>query len=111
VKAECSGTGKEAGMDKLNVWRIGAVLALTAAIINTVCAVAAYFDPEGFIAFVNSWSHGIDLNLIRSEKAWTVGDFLVGLVAVSLTGFVSGAIFAACYNLIAPRARGAKPLA
>ena len=74
-------------------------------------AVAAYFDPEGFIAFVNSWSHGIDLNLIRSEKAWTVGDFLVGLVAVSLTGFVSGAIFAACYNLIAPRARGAKPLA
>jgi hypothetical protein len=98
-------------MDKLNVWRIGAVLALTAAIVNTVCAVAAYFDPEGFIAFVNSWSHGIDLGLIRSEKAWTAGDFLKGLVAVSLTGFVSGAIFAAIYNLIVAREEGAKPAA
>lgn len=97
-------------MDKLNVWRIGAVLALTAAILNTVCAVAAYFDPDGFIAFVNSWSHGIDLSMIRSEKAWTAGDFLIGLVSVSLTGFVSGAIFAASYNLIAARGGCAKPV-
>ena len=96
-------------MEKLNMWRIGAVLALTTAIVNTVCAVAVYLNPEGFIAFVNSWSHGIDLSLIRSEKAWTVGDFLIGLVGVSLTGFVSGAIFAWCYNLIAARRpRGAK---
>ena len=97
-------------MGKLNPWRVGAALALATAILNAVCAAAVYANPEGVIAFVNSWWHGLDLALIRSDNPWTLGGLALGLVNASLTGFVFGSVFAGCYNLVTLRPKSAKSL-
>ena len=92
-------------MEKADPLRTGAATALTAAIISTACALAVYFVPDGVIAFVNSWTHGLDLAALRSGAPLTLGGFALGLVNVSLTGFAVGALFAWCRNLTAARPR------
>lgn len=92
-------------MNKLNPWRIGSVTALTAALVSVVCAVAVYLFPDGTVNFVNSWTHGLDLTMLRSERQWTLGGLTYGLFNVALTGFLVGALFACLYNLVG-RARG-----
>lgn len=87
-------------MDRLNPWRCGGATALTAAILSVLCAVAVYLFPQGTLEFVNSWTHGLDLTALRSERAWTVGGVALGVFNVSLTGFVVGVVFAWCYNLV-----------
>lgn len=86
-------------MDKLNPWRTGSATALTAAIISVLCALAVYLFPQGTIDFVNSWMHGLDLALLRSDRPWTMGSLVYGLFNVTLSGFLIGALFAGCYNL------------
>jgi hypothetical protein len=52
---------------------------------------------------VNSWTHGLDLAVLQSDKPWTLGGLLLGTFNVALTGFVVGALFAWCRNLTAGR--------
>jgi hypothetical protein len=87
-------------MNNLDPWRTGVSVALTAAIVSIVCALAVYFFPEGTVDYVNSWTHGLDLTLLRSDRPMTPGSVLSGLFNVSLTGFVIGALFAWARNLI-----------
>ena len=87
-------------MNKLDPWRTGSAVALTAAIVSIVCALAVYLFPEGTVDFVNSWTHGLDLTLLRSDRPMTPGSVLSGLFNVSLTGFVIGALFAWARNLV-----------
>lgn len=87
-------------MDTLNPWRVGSATALTALVISVVCAAAAYLFPEGTVTFVNSWTHGLDLTVLRSNKPWTLDSLAEGLFNITLTGFLAGALFAACYNLV-----------
>lgn len=87
-------------MDRLNPWRTGAAAALTAALLSVICAAAVYLSPQGTLEFVNSWTHGLDLTALRSERAWTLGGLALGLFNVSLTGFTVGVLFACCYNLV-----------
>ena len=87
-------------MEKINPWRVGSAMALTAAVINLVCTAAVYLFPDGMINFVNAWVHGLDLTVLKSDKPWTLGGLAYGLFGVSLTGFLSGALFAGCYNLV-----------
>lgn len=86
-------------MDRLNPWRTGGATALTAAIVSVVCAAAVYLFPQGTVDFVNSWTHGLDLTVLRSDRPWTLGWLALGLFNVTLTGFLIGALFAGCYNL------------
>ncbi len=86
-------------MDRLNPWRTGSATALTAALLSVICAAAVYLFPQGTLDFVNSWTHGLDLTALRSERGWTVGGLTLGLFNVSLTGFGVGVLFACCYNL------------
>ena len=87
-------------MDKLNPWRVGSATALTTAVISVVCAVAVYLFPQGTVDFVNSWTHGLDLTVLRGDKPWTLGGLAYGLFNVTLSGFLVGALFACCYNLV-----------
>jgi hypothetical protein len=87
-------------MDRLNTWRTGGATALTAALLSVVCAAAVYLFPEGTLDFVNSWTHGLDLTTLRSDRPWTLGGLAYGVFNVSLTGFVTGVLFAWCYNLL-----------
>jgi len=87
-------------MDKLNPWRTGSAMALTAAVTSAVCLVAVYLFPQGTVDFVNSWTHGLDLTLIRSDRPWTFWMSVYGLLNATLTGFLFGVLFAYCYNLV-----------
>ena len=93
-------------MDKLNPWRTGIAVALTTAIVSIVCAAAVYLFPDGTVAFVNSWTHGLDLAALRSGEPLTLGGVVLGVFNVSLTGFLIGALFAWCRNLTAARPQG-----
>ena len=87
-------------MEKLNPWRVGGAMALTVAVISLVCTVAVFLFPDGMVNFVNAWVHGLDLTILKSDKPWTLGGLAYGLFGVSLTGFLSGALFACSYNLV-----------
>ena len=87
-------------MEKLNPWRVGGAMALTVAVISLVCTAAVFLFPDGMVNFVNAWVHGLDLTILKSDKPWTLGGLAYGLFGVSLTGFLSGALFASCYNLV-----------
>jgi len=87
-------------MDRLNPWRVGSAMALTVAVISLVCTAAVFLFPDGMVNFVNAWVHGLDLTVLKSDKPWTFGGLAYGLFGVSLTGFLSGALFAGCYNLV-----------
>lgn len=86
-------------MERLNPWRTGSATALTVAVVSVVCALAVYLSPEGTLEFVNSWTHGLDLTTLRSDRVWTLGGLAHGLFNVTLTGFLVGVLFAWCYNL------------
>lgn len=86
-------------MDRLNPWRVGSATALTAASLSILCAVAVYLFPEQTLSFANSWTHGLDLTVLRSNKPWTLDGVAMGLFNVTITGFLVGALFACCYNL------------
>ena len=88
-------------MSKLNPWRTGAALALTAAVVSLVCAALVYINPDSMLDFVNSWLHGLDLAALRSDKPWTFAGVLLGMLNAALTGFIVGALFAVCRNLTA----------
>ena len=87
-------------MNNLNPWRTGGATALTALVISVVCAAAVYLFPQGTVDFVNSWTHGLDLTMLRSDKPWTLAGLAYGLFNVTLTGFLVGALFACCYNMV-----------
>lgn len=87
-------------MDKLNPWHVGSATALMTAVISVVCAVAVYLFPDETVNFVNSWTHGLDFTALRSEKPWTLGSLAYGLFNVTVTGFLVGALYAYCYNLV-----------
>ena len=46
---------------------------MTAAIANFVCAAAVFRFPDGTVAFVNSWTHVLDLVVLQSDKPRTLG--------------------------------------
>jgi hypothetical protein len=87
-------------MEKLNLIRTGSALAITAGAINLICALAIFQFPDGTKGLVNAWAHGLDLTMIKSGKPWTLEEFSYGLFGVTLTGFLSGVVFAFCYNLV-----------
>jgi hypothetical protein len=87
-------------MSKLNPWRTGCAVALTAAIVSMICAGAVYLFPQGTVDFVNSWTHGLDLTVLRTDRPLTPGGLLLGLFNASLTGFVIGALYAFTHNLM-----------
>ena len=87
-------------MDRLNPLRTGSALALTTGSISVLCAPAVFLFPDGMISFVNAWFHGLDLTLIKSNKPWTLDEFAYGLFGATMTGFLSGVVFAFCYNLV-----------
>jgi hypothetical protein len=87
-------------MNKLDPWRTGIAVALTAAIVSVVCAVAVQLFPEGPLRVVNSWTHGLDLTVLRAGRSLTFPSVALGVFNVSLTGFLVGALFAWSRNLI-----------
>jgi hypothetical protein len=88
-------------MDRLNPWAAGSALAVTLAIVYTLCAAAFALWPGATLEFFNAWFHGVDLRALQpAAKAFTLDIFLYGLSGIALAGFVTGAIYAFMYNQI-----------
>lgn len=81
-------------MNRPDPWCTSGATALTAAIVSIGCAVAVLLFPEATVEFVNSWTHGLDLAVLRTGRPMTLGSVLLGLFNVSLAGFAVGALFA-----------------
>jgi hypothetical protein len=86
-------------MKKLNPWVIGLALALALAVLYTVCAGAFALWPQATLEFFNAWFHGLNLSGMQSgAKPFTLGLFVYGLVGVSASAFVTGALYALFVN-------------
>lgn len=85
---------------ELNILRVGGATALTFAVVSLACTAAVYLFPEATVGFVNAWIHVLDLTLLVTDKPWTLGGLAYGFFGVTLTGFLAGALFAVCYNLM-----------
>lgn len=81
-------------MKPTNPVRTGIAAALTAAVVSVVCAIAVYLSPQATVRFVNSWTHGLDLTVLRTDAPLTAGRVLLGLFNASLTAFAVGTLFA-----------------
>lgn len=93
-------------MDGVTTWIVGGALAISFAVLDTVCAAAFAAAPGVTLDFFDAWFHGLNLaGLQAGAKPFTFGVFLYGLVGVTVTAFVTGAVFGACHNLL--RRRGA----
>ncbi len=87
-------------MSRHFVLATGSAVAVTAAVLNSVCAAAVALWPEGSIAFANTWMHGVDLQMIKATAPSTLTAFLTGLIGMAVIGFVAGVVYAWVYNRV-----------
>ena len=88
-------------MEKLNPWMISLSLALTSAVLYSLCATAFAVAPAATIDFFNAWFHGLNLaGMEAGVKPFTLGVFAYGLVGLTASAFIGGAVFAVSYNLV-----------
>ena len=87
-------------MGRINVLATGLALAITMAVVNSLCAVAVLLWHDGMITFANAWAHGLDLQVIKATAPMTFDRFFTGLAGIAAVGFVFGALYAAIYNLV-----------
>ncbi len=96
-------------MNVLNPLTTGAAFAVTFGVVYGVCAAAFALWPAATLDFFNAWFHGLNLaGLQAGAKPFTVGVFIYGLIGIVAFGLVTGAVFAASYNLADRFAGGAK---
>lgn len=92
-------------MEATKPWIRGAALAVTAGVGYIVCALAVALFPEGTLAFFNTWTHGVDVTLIRrpATKPLAVGEWIFGLVSIVVAGYLAGALYGWVRNLLSAR--------
>jgi ABC-type nitrate/sulfonate/bicarbonate transport system permease component len=61
--------------------------------------------PVATLDFFNAWMHGLDLTMLKSDQAMSLGKLTYGLFGATLVGFLSGVVLASSYNLHAKRSR------
>lgn len=81
---------------KLNVKLVSLSLVAVSVAISLLCAFFIAVAPAGAIGFLGSIFHGIDLSKISTTISWS--GVLKGLIAVSITAFITGWLFAVIYN-------------
>jgi len=84
----------------LNTKAVALSFTITVALFYLLCAFFANILPQGFLAFFNTWLHGIDLSIVASKKIFTLGEFLFGLVSISAVSWITGAVFSVLYNAL-----------
>lgn len=80
---------------------MGSALALTVAIMYSVCTGAWVIWHEGALDLLNALFHGPDFRKIQvTEAAFTFSMFIFPLLVMTAWGFVTGSLYAVAYNLI-----------
>jgi hypothetical protein len=87
-------------MDKVNTIGAGFALAVTLALLSTLCAVAFLLAPDATLDFFSAFMHGLDLKSVKSATPLSLGRVLYGVIGLSIIGFIAGFVFAWTYNII-----------
>lgn len=88
-------------MNGLNPIRIGLALAITAGLLNVLCAVLVALAPEATINTFQTWWHGIDVTpLALTPPPMSLVSVVTGVVTLMLSAFASGWLFATLYNAL-----------
>jgi len=66
-------------------------------LIYIICALGIAFARDFYVAFVNSFFHGIDMAALP-VKEMTLSAIVVGFIAVVALTWILGLLFAHCYN-------------
>ncbi len=87
-------------MERLNQNAVAFAVGITTALVYLVCLIfVAVFPLEMIVTIGNYFVHGIDISSIATKNI-TIAKSIIGLVVVSLSGAVTGYIFALLYNWI-----------
>ena len=96
-------------MNRINPAALGLTLAITATVLNLVCAGLVAVAPDATIIIFQSWWHGIDVSMLANESpSMTWKSVIVGLITISAFAFIVGFGFGAANNMVARRTPGAK---
>lgn len=87
-------------MSRHSVLATGTAVAVTAALLNSLCAIAVALWPQESIGFANSWMHGLDLQMITATAPPTLTGFLRGPIGIAAIGFMTGVVYAWVYNRV-----------
>jgi hypothetical protein len=87
-------------MERLHPITVGLAMALTLAIVNTVCALIVWLWPDAALSIVGSFAHGLNFQAVQSAEPLGLGRFAVGLISIAVIGFILGAVFAWSYNTL-----------
>jgi hypothetical protein len=86
---------------KLRPLLFGSTLALTIAIMYTLCAAAWAIWPEAALDFLNALFHGLDFRRIQlPPQVYSPKMFFLPLAVMTGWGFVIGALYAMLHNLL-----------
>lgn len=89
-------------MTKLDPWRSGIALAVTAAIAYAICALIFATFPDASANFMNALFHGLDFRKLQpAPGGFSLAGFGGAIAVMAAWGFVVGALFAVVRNLLA----------
>lgn len=85
---------------KLNEKVIAHSLAIVAGAYYIICILLVYIAPDLYKNIAISWAHGVDLAQIWRGSPPESGTMLWGLVAFTVSAWITGYIFAFLYNYL-----------
>ena len=88
-------------MDTVKPWVSGAAFSVVVAVVYVACAVAVLIFPDGTLSFLNAWTHGIDLSMIKRPAGQPVvpGDWVTGFLTAVIAAFFAGTLYGWSRNL------------
>lgn len=78
--------------------RTGIALAVTVAVLYTLCTLAWLAAPGAFLGFMNNLFHGIDFSPLLKPAPFSWGGFIEALLVMSVWAFLAGTFFAWGYR-------------
>lgn len=78
-------------------------LAIFSFLIFVICIVWAAVHQDSFVAFWNSWIHGLNIELLVPNEGLQIvtGQTLFGLISFTISGWLAGYLIAWLYNRFA----------
>lgn len=77
-------------------------LAIVGGALYIICAIWTMVSKGSYLGLMNTWTHGLDLSLLP-QKTPGFGALVIGLVSFVIVAWVTGYVFAECYNYFAKR--------
>ena len=84
---------------RLRPLSVGIALAVTAALMYTLCATLWLLWPEAALDFLNALFHGLDFRKLQlAQKEISLATFGLPLLVLTAWAFIAGTLYAAVHN-------------